>query len=319
MSTPLGGAIPLQHPANNKENAFPYPENAHTLWVNSGRAALQCLLQTRPTPPRTVWLPRFICNTVTQAIAGLRLRTKFYEIDEQLCPILPNELKEDDALVVVNYFGLTPQAVEAAAQVAPCSVIMDASTAFYSPAPDGVATFYSPRKFTGLADGGIATAPYELNINLPDNPQSDRLSELLMQNASPEAVQQAEDALDAPPLRMGSTTRKLMQATDWAHAAHRRLSNYRILHRALAEINRLALPDTPAHAPMCYPLVCGIPGLRDNLIDQGVRLPLYWPEVIATTDAWQTENRMARTLLPLPLDQRYNEADMQKLLRMILN
>ena len=69
---------------------------------------------------------------------------------------------------------------------------------------------------------------------------------------------------------------------------------------------------------MCYQLVSGIPELRDALIDQGVRLPLYWPEVIETTNALQTENRLARTLLPLPLDQRYGEDDMRKLIRMIL-
>lgn len=316
---PMGGAIPLQQPTHNQASEFPYPENAHTLWVNSGRAALQCLLQALPTPPRTVWLPRFICNTLSQATTRLRLHTEFYGIDEQMFPILPDNLKEEDALVVVNYFGLTPRAVTEAVQATPCRVIMDASTAFYSPAPAGVAAFYSPRKFTGLADGGIALAPYELRTDLPYNTQSDHLSKLLLQNRSEQAVQQAEDALDSPPLHMGKITRQLMLSTDWTQAALQRLSNYRTLHRALAEINRLSLPDTPEHAPMSYPLVCGIPGLRDSLINQGVRLPLYWPEVIAATEAWQAENRLARTLLPLPLDQRYSTEDMQRLLRLILD
>ena len=69
---------------------------------------------------------------------------------------------------------------------------------------------------------------------------------------------------------------------------------------------------------MCYPLVSGIPGLRDALIDAGIALPLYWPEVIETTEASDTENRLARTLLPLPLDQRYGKRDMERLLTQIL-
>jgi hypothetical protein len=54
------------------------------------------------------------------------------------------------------------------------------------------------------------------------------------------------------------------------------------------------------------------------LIDAGVRLPLYWPEVIDNTDAADTENRLARTLLPLPLDQRFTEQDMQNLPELVL-
>ena len=57
---------------------------------------------------------------------------------------------------------------------------------------------------------------------------------------------------------------------------------------------------------------------RDALIDAGVRLPLFWPEVIETTDAATTENRLARTLLPLPIDQRYTERDMEQLVKWIL-
>lgn len=314
----MGGAIPLQEPANNAVFPFPHPENAHTLWVNSGRAAFHCLLQALPSRPERVWLPRFICHTLLQATERLKLATEFYSIDEQLCPILPAEITARDAVVLVNYFGLTGSAIEQAAKQLPCPALIDATTAFYSPPPEGIAAFYSPRKFTGLADGGIAVAPSELRIDLPANPQSDNLSELLLRDGTQDAVQRAEDALNTPPMRMGNTTRRLMLATDWEKAAQARLRNYHTLHRALAGINRLNLPDTPQHAPMCYPLVSGIPELRDSLIDQGVRLPLYWQEVIETTDALQTENRLARTLLPLPLDQRYGEDDMRQLIRMIL-
>jgi hypothetical protein len=41
-------------------------------------------------------------------------------------------------------------------------------------------------------------------------------------------------------------------------------------------------------------------------------------EVIAATDATATANRLARRLLPLPLDQRYSKTDMERLVRLIL-
>lgn len=61
----------------------------------------------------------------------------------------------------------------------------------------------------------------------------------------------------------------------------------------------------------------GIPDLRDALVEAGVALPLFWPEVIETTTPADTENRLARTLLPLPLDQRYTAPDMKRLCRLI--
>ena len=37
-----------------------------------------------------------------------------------------------------------------------------------------------------------------------------------------------------------------------------------------------------------------------------------------STEASETENILARTLLPLPLDQRYSTTDMQRIVRLIL-
>lgn len=322
MSSPhlMGGAIPLQQPAAPAGTGdFPYPSGTNCRYVNCGRAALRLILQHLPTAPARVWIPRFVCDTVAEAPASLGVPVLRYNITEQLHPILPHELRENDVVVLVNYFGLTAAALEEAARACPCPVVADATTALYSPAPQGIPAFYSPRKFAGLADGGIAVAPFPLATDLPEDAGSDHRTAALLQDASPQRVQEAEDALCAIPKNMGTATQRLMLSTPWAAYATRRIRNYHCLHRSLQHINRLSLPQNPQHAPICYPLVCGIPGLRDSLIDAGVRLPLYWPEVIEATDATQTENKLARTLLPLPLDQRYTPEDMERLVELIMN
>jgi hypothetical protein len=129
----------------------------------------------------------------------------------------------------------------------------------------------------------------------------------------------AEAALNSRPMRMSRLTRRLLRSIDFEAAAAQRISNYEILHSALRDINRLNLPDSPPEAPMCYPLVCGIPGLRDTLIDAGIALPLFWLEVIDATQADEAENILARQMLPLPLDQRYNKNDMERLICLILS
>lgn len=315
----MGGFFGLELPEYGN---FPYSEGPCCAYVNSGRAALECLLSQGPRPD-ALWVPRFICDTVLQAPARLQIPVNRYGCTDQLVPQLP-EVGKNDLVLLVNYFGLTGGVVAAAAAQLPGRCVVDASTALYSPPLPGVPTFYSPRKFCGVADGGLASAPREL-VHLPEAEchsatNSHYLLERLESGAEAAlpASEAAEAALAAPPQRMSPLTRRLLRSIDFAAAAEARLSNYRVLHQALREINHLQLPEAPVHAPMCYPLVSAIPGLRDALIESGVALPLYWPEVIEATDAATAENRLARRLLPLPLDQRYTKSDMERLTRLIL-
>ena len=314
----MGGAFCPELPDFNN---FPYAESASCAMLNSGRAALECLLRNIPRPGR-VLVPRYVCNTVLEPLTRLKLPIVRYAISEQLAPVPPEDTDSSDLLLLVNYFGLTGEAVQAAALRHPGPVVVDATTALYSSPLPGVPTFYSPRKFGGLCDGGVACAPFPLQLPEQQDSSAARALGMLLRaecgaTAAADAVTAAEDSLSAPAKRMSPLTRRLIRSIDWTSAARCRLANYHVLHAALGPINRLNLPDTPTTAPMCYPLVCGIPHLRDELIDSGIALPLYWPEVIAATTPEQAENKLARTLLPLPLDQRYNTADMQRLIKLI--
>ena len=319
MADMMGGFFGLELPEYGN---FPYSEGTCCAYVNSGRAALECLLRQKPLPD-ALWVPRFICDTVLQAPARLGIPVKRYGCTEQLHPLLP-EVGEHEMVLLVNYFGLTGEAVAVAVAQLPGRCVMDATTALYSPPLPGVPTFYSPRKFCGVADGGVAHAPAPLKCLPEATDQSTARSHFLLERlengaeAALPASEAAEAALAAPPRRMSRLTRSLLRSIDFATAAEMRLANYRVLHQALREINHLQLPETPAHAPMCYPLVSGIPGLRDTLIEAGIALPLYWPEVIEATEADSAENRLARRLLPLPLDQRYAKTDIERLIRLIL-
>lgn len=315
----MGGFFGLELP---DFNSFPYPESPNCAYVSSGRAAFECILANMPKPD-CLWMPRFLCDTMLQAPARLGITVRRYECTEQLTPILP-DAGEQDIVLLVNYFGLTHKKVADAALKLPARCIVDATTALYSPPLPDVPTIYSPRKFAGVADGGVAHTPFPL-AKLPATPStSAATSHYLLERlesgatASMTSCEAAEAALSSPPRRMSPLTRRLLRSIDFVHAARQRLENYTTLHQALGSINHLNLPDTPEHAPMCYPFVSGIPGLRDSLIDAGIALPLYWPEVIEATDAADSANRLARRTLPLPLDQRYTKGDMERLLRLIL-
>lgn len=321
MKDMVGGFFGMEAPAATP--FFPYRETPCCAYVNSGRAALECLLLNM-SRPHCVWVPRMACDTLKEPLNRLNLPIRHYACDDAFAPLLPQELQADDVLILINYFGLTGGAVARAANAAPCPCIVDATTALYAPPLPGIPTFYSIRKFAGVPDGGVAHAPFPL-VQLPQEEADSSLRLRPLQERSTRGAyaalpfsQAAEQSLSAPPQRMSALTRHMLGTLDFAAAARRRLANYTVLHQALAPLNRLLLPDVPPCAPMCYPLVSGIPDLRDSLIDAGLALPLYWPEVIEATTAADTENRLARTLLPLPLDQRYGGDDMQRILRAIL-
>lgn len=315
----MGGFFGLELPDFNN---FPYREAPHCAYVSSGRAAFECVLRNMPRPAK-ILAPRFICDTMLQAPARLGIPVQRYDCTEQLIPILP-EIGEHDIVLLVNYFGLTGKHVTEAALQHPGRCVVDATTALYCPPLPGVPTVYSPRKFVGVADGGVAHAPFPL-IQLPRTTANSTHTSLCLLEAQEHgttaalaASEAAEAALDAPPRLMGRLTRRLLRSIDFEQAASRRKENYAQLHQALSCINHLNLPEQPEYAPMCYPLISAIPDLRDSLIDAGIALPLYWPEVINATDATATANRLARRLLPLPLDQRYSKTEMERLISLIL-
>lgn len=319
MNDMMGGIFGITPPDDSPYARF--TESPRCAFVSSGRAALACLLANMPRP-RRVWVPRMVCDTLLQPLHRAGLSVCRYGCNAQFTPLLPDDVASDDLLILVNYFGLTGKAVEEAAAAAPCSVAVDATTALY--ADTALPAFYSLRKFLPVPDGGVACAPFALHAQPAETDDSTaRLRPMQLRAeqgaaAAYAAAEAAEATLNTPAKRLSPQTRQLLQNIDTAAAARRRCENYRTLHRALGDLNRLELPAEAPSAPLCYPLVSGIPDLRDSLIDAGIALPLYWPEVIAATHAADTENKLARTLLPLPLDQRYTASDMQRLIRLII-
>lgn len=324
MREMMGGFFGYEAPQENA-GAFPLAEGPCCAFVHSGRAALELLLTNLPRRPRAVWVPRFVCDTLLQAPLRLGLPVHRYACDAQLRPLLPEALGEEDVLVLVNYFGMTAHRVAEAAQHHAGPVLVDATTALFAPLPPGAdGIFYSFRKFLPVADGGAALARYPLTQRPAETDDSrTRLRYLHLRaeagiRAAAPAAQAAEDSLAGPPRLLSPQTREMLRGIDTAAAAARRRANYCVLHAVLAPLNRLELPAEPPANPQCYPFVSAIPDLRDSLIDAGIALPLYWPEVVEATAAHETENRLARTLHPLPLDQRYGAAEMEHLLHLIL-
>lgn len=295
---------------------FPYPEGACCAYVNRGRAALECILRSLPQRPARAFVPRFTCDTVLQPFARLGIPVLRYEMQGDLLieaqPQLPESAGKSDLLLLTNYFGMSrPERLRELAKGHPGPCVVDASTALFAPPLQETPCFYSLRKFAGVPDGGVAVAPFPLQLPEEED-RSARAAVALWQRTELGAVaslpdfEALENRLNTAPRRMSPLTRALLGSIDWKRIALCRCKNYAALHERLGSINRFSLPQAPPSAPFCYPLLSGIPGLRDELVNAHMALPLFWPEVIRDTPPESPANRLARELLPIPLDQRYS-------------
>jgi hypothetical protein len=310
MTGPFGGYFEL---GLASPQAPRYP---NAIAFQSARAAFLALL--RNGRPHRIFMPRLICDSMLAAAAAAGVPVEFYDLTHHLHVADGVHPERSDWLLCVNYLGLCSSAcADVLARFEPKCVILDHAQAYYAPPLPCLATLYSPRKFFGLADGGLIVTRFPL-ADPPgiDTGSIERMRHLLIRlGDTPEAgyedYRRAEKTLDdVEPKGMSILTRKLFASYDAEGSRLRRNANFRRLHEMLGECNG-ALPAAELiDGPLCYPYGPVGPSLRSALWERRMFVPVYWPEVLARVAKGSFEERWASSVLALPCDQRYGEDDM---------
>jgi hypothetical protein len=291
----------------------------------SARSAMAALLQA--VDARIVWAPHFICEAVTDMLQFAGVETRRYTLSESHGVPAHLPLESSDWLICVDYFGITGSACDAAiARHGSERILIDASQAlFHAPRP-GVSTAYSPRKFVGIPDGGLLVTPHDLpRPAVADESASTSRSQHLLSRASGHVAagyaqfQQAEASLaDCTPRAMSTHTTRMLVMIDFDHVRDRRIANYL---RLAGELRRhgYAVPELPEDAvPLCCP-VSGVdaPSLRRALASRKIFTPAYWPDAVVPDDD-PVGLALRDGTIYLPCDQRYGDADMQRVARLLI-
>lgn len=287
--------------------------------VNSGRNAFRCFL--RSVRPEKVFLPFYICDSILEPLEAEGIKYQFYPLDDTMAPVPEWEQSPHDWVLVVNYFGLHNALVR---KLTACwrNVVVDNVQAFFCPPEPEIPTFYSPRKFFGVPDGG-----YIYGIDLNDDLEVDfsctRASHLLkrldgMTTEGYADFRENEKSIsDLPPRLMSPLTEALLKSVDYSAVARRRSDNFHYLHQRLYSINDLSLPTGKQFGPLAYPFMSSQKGLRDYLLAHKIYIPAYWKEAADRTGKDSAEARWFANLLPLPIDQRYDFEDMERIVQII--
>ena len=310
----IGGYFSLELPLRKE-----YHKDA--IRLNTGRNCLEYILRARGY--KKVYVPYYTCEAVMEPINKLGIPYEYYHIDFHFEIRDRFTLNADEALLYTNYFGLKQRYVEQLAKKTGECLIVDNTQAFYAKPIAGIDTFYTCRKFFGVADGAYLYTDKLLDEEFVQDESYDRMTHLLKRiDLSAEKgfadFRKVDDGLDNQPIRkMSKLTKRIMQSIDYEAAAKKRRENYHILHEVLGEENNLVLSLEDDAVPMVYPFLESIKGLREKLIENKVFVARYWPNVLEWTTKVDIENLLACQMQPLPVDQRYGNEEMERLIEIV--
>lgn len=314
----IGGYFELEL---NKTGEY-YPS---AIKVNSGRNAIKYILQAKNI--KKVYIPYFTCKTVLEPINILNISYEFYRINEhfELLDITSNDIKDDEKLIYINYFGIKNNYVDNLAKIFDNKLIVDNTQAFFKKPLTNIDTCYSPRKFFGVPDGGyIFTDTYikkELRQDVSFK-HSSHLIERFEGNASEfysDFINNKKALHLRPIMKMSNFTHNILTSIDYEKIRLIRERNFCYLHVHLKDINKLEIDLSNIVGPMTYPILIEIEGLREYLIRKKVYIPTYWIEVLEYVNEPDCfEAGLAQKLLPLPIDQRYELSDMKIIIDFII-
>ncbi len=264
-----------------------------------------------------VHVPYYTCEVMLEPIKKLGIDYTFYPINEALEPLELPELKEGDAFLYNNYFGLKQTCVKNLVEIYGKRLIVDNAQAFYAEPIQGINTFYSVRKFFGVPDGAYLYTNNLCHEDLERDYSYDRMSHLLKRIDSGAEFgfydfRNNDAALCNQEIkRMSKLTEALLLGIDHETVIQKRRKNFSFLDKFLKETNLIQLKLDEESVPMVYPYYTKDLSLRQRLIENKVFVATYWPNVKEWVKEGMVEYEMAEQLIPIPIDQRYGSEEMQ--------
>lgn len=291
--------------------------------LNTGRNCLEYILKVRNY--KKVYIPYYTCKVILEPFKKLKIEYEFYHIDKELKPVFDKQLNKNEAILINNYFGIKNNEI-----INVCrkykNIIVDNSQAFYDKPIKGIDTFYSVRKFFGVADGAYLSIDKKLKQDFETDISYARMTHLLKrldESASfayNDFKKNDNNLINNPIRKMSNITQAILKSIDYDKIKLIREKNFIHLHSILKKYNELEIDISELNGPMVYPyLNKGNVKLRNFLIKNKIFVARYWPNVSKwVKDDNANEIYLLNNLIPLPIDQRYSIEEMKSILYVIL-
>lgn len=310
-----GGYLPLEL-IRGKE--FYNYSSKNMLRVNSGRTAINMAIRVGGFSK--VYLPIYLCQSVSAALEKQKVEYEFYHIDRSFYPV-DVHLKDNEVILWPNYFGIQPEHTIQRLLEQYENIILDNTQAFFCRPRMNAYNVYSCRKFFGVSDGA-----YLIHRNLPilklPNGETTTTSLYLLKSREYSTNEGYRDSLinearieAEVDCSMSSLTKDMLSAIRYNEIIKVRNRNFEILNKEFESINLLPVPAEVSGA-MVYPLLIK-QDIRKQLIENHVFVSQWWKWVLDSNKGNSFENELAQYLIGLPIDQRYLPEDMLEIAKIV--
>lgn len=313
----IGSFIELQFPKGLEY----YKGETNIARLNSGRVAIWHAF--RVLGCEAIWLPYYQCNSVREFLSRKGVTIKYYHIDQNFNPIdlFP---EKNDAVLIVNYFGvMSVKRIQTLAKQF-ANVIIDNSQAFFSKPIEGCMNVYSARKFVGVPDGAYVIGE-NANMYVDEYEQcysSDTALFLLQrieygcEGKTYQTRTINEERIDTEDAkRMSMLTRSILDGTDYNYICIKRQENFSVASSLFGTINKFnpSLYYDEGCVPMVYPLVVEDDSLLQKLLDHKHFQGHWWNYLLKEVAKDSFEYWLSRYIIPITIDQRYSKAELRHL------
>ena len=311
----IGSFLELQLPKGKEW----YGQTEDILRLNTGRAALWHAF--RCTGAKTIWLPYYQCDSVSDFMQKKGVEIKYYHIDKNFNPI-DLFAKDDEAVMFVNYYGIMSHERMRILSLPYHKAIIDNCQAFFCEPVEHAMSVYSCRKFVGVADGAyvIGKGAGRYVDEYPQGFSSDTAAFLLKrieygcEGKGYESRTQNEHRIDAEDvMKMSKLTRYILDGTDYEYIKTKRRENFKIAEDLLGDVNMIdpARFYDPETIPMVYPLLVENDGLLKRLLDAKHFQGHWWSYLCDEMPEDSVEYWLSRYIIPVTIDQRYGREELE--------
>ena len=314
---PIGGFFELELPAAG--NAV-HPD---AIALSTGRSCLLAILKF--LRPKRCFVPSYICDAALQPFRQLNIAMQRYPLDASFQPLEVPPLAADDCFLLTNYFGLQRTLGEQLSQTYQTRLIIDDTHDFFSGYryPQSW-SFTSARKFCGVPDGAFLFPPGGIDHELlvprgvpafADVSVEHAVDRLQGRQTQAFAKFQAyEQRLPCELSRISELSRTLLSTLDLPALKARRERNFQFLAKQLAGSNTIPVAAETDLAPIAYPYFPCLPIAHRSFHKRQIFVPRFWPDTYSEASALDPRAiQWANHLLPLPIDHRYIQSDMQRI------
>lgn len=308
-----GSFIELQF-ARGKEL---YNQRLNIARLNSGRAAIWHAF--RLTGASAIWIPFYQCDTVRDFLLRKNCRVKYYRIDSEFNPV-GLEPEDNEAVLLVNYYGVMSHRRMFSLVSGYCNVIVDNSQAFFAAPVENAYSVYSARKFVGVPDGAyvIGNGAEMYTDEYPQGYSSDTSAFLLQrieygcEGVAYENRMKNEHRIDSEDVcLMSKLTHTILDGMDYASVINKRSDNFDYAVSLFADVNRLDVLKyyDGVCVPMVYPLVVEDDSLLARLLENKHFQGHWWSYLCDEMPSDSFEYWLSRYMIPITIDQRYGKEE----------